>query len=164
MERMGGSESLIDIVVAFQRAIRSFELFVRPIMRREGLNDLGTANVLMLLGIGETSQKVSALVRDGRYCSSNASYSLTALERNGLILRERDPNDGRSRIVSPTERGIAVIRSIRDAADRSEESIEEAIAIVARFEERLVDAVSEDDVSDADQGSVQSGRPHLDPA
>lgn len=161
---MDGSDSLIDIVVAFQRAIRSFELFVRPIMRREGLSDLGTANVLMLLGIGETSQKVSSLVRDGRYCSSNASYSLTALERNGLIIRERDPADGRSRIVSPTDRGIAVIRSIRDAADRSDESIEAAIAIVTRFEERLVDAVSEDDVSAAGQGSALPGRHHLDPA
>ncbi|WP_163552952.1 MarR family transcriptional regulator [Candidatus Frankia alpina] len=57
----------------------------------------------------------AALARLEQISPQAMGATLGALEARGLVERRRDPADGRQVILSPTEPGLAALRSRRDA-------------------------------------------------
>jgi DNA-binding MarR family transcriptional regulator len=47
--------------------------------------------------------------------ASTATRQVAAMERDGLVRRERDPEDGRGTVISPTASGLAKYRAVRRA-------------------------------------------------
>jgi DNA-binding MarR family transcriptional regulator len=47
--------------------------------------------------------------------ASTATRQVAAMERDSLIRRERDPNDGRGAVISPTANGLSKYRAVRRA-------------------------------------------------
>ena len=60
-------------------------------------------------------QNVSALAARLNLDGSTVTRQVTALERDGLVERQRDPNDGRGTVIEPTGRGIAQVDAVRQA-------------------------------------------------
>lgn len=140
-------ETFLDLTrIQQQVERRSAELFAR-----EGLEDVTPpqANVLLVLmqeGQPLTARRLAELlalseVTIGRF--------LTHLERHGWIARERDPQDGRARLVRPTARTrrtlprfIAVANALLDQAFTGFDETELAALgqAVARVSQNLRDA------------------------
>jgi DNA-binding MarR family transcriptional regulator len=57
------------------------------------------------------SALADALTLDG----STVTRQLTALQRDGLIERRPDPEDGRGTVISATERGLRQVEAVREA-------------------------------------------------
>jgi DNA-binding MarR family transcriptional regulator len=60
-------------------------------------------------------QNVSALAARLNLDGSTVTRQVTALERDGLVERRRDPNDGRGTVIEPTGRGITQVDAVRQA-------------------------------------------------
>jgi DNA-binding MarR family transcriptional regulator len=60
-------------------------------------------------------QNVSALAARLNLDGSTVTRQVIALERDGLVERQRDPNDGRGTVIEPTDRGIAQVDAVRQA-------------------------------------------------
>ena len=60
-------------------------------------------------------QNVSALAARLNLDGSTVTRQVTALERDGLVERRRDPHDGRGTVIEPTERGLAQVDAVRHA-------------------------------------------------
>lgn len=123
-----------DVAVAYQRAIRSFDEFVRPVLREFGLPGLGVSQVLFLINIGDGERRVSELVRQERYAGSNASYALSSLVECGLVARSLDERDRRVRVVSLTPTGQALLKAIRNVSVGKSGAIGAALSTVSEFE------------------------------
>jgi DNA-binding MarR family transcriptional regulator len=60
-------------------------------------------------------QNVSALAARLNLDGSTVTRQVIALERDGLVERQRDPKDGRGTVIEPTDRGIAQVDAVRQA-------------------------------------------------
>jgi DNA-binding MarR family transcriptional regulator len=129
-------------MVAFQRSLRRFENTVRPVLRDEKLSELGFTNVYMLLTVGEGGRRQADLVNDDSYAGSNVTYAISTLTREGLVLRTKDPEDGRVRIIVPTERGRRLIRTINEKCLAEPSHIAAALKVVNNFESRFKPAAA----------------------
>lgn len=88
------------------------------------------------------STLAAALNLDG----STVTRQLTALQRDGLVERRRDPDDGRGTVISATERGLDQVEAVRAARRevygsvlrhyRPEEK-QELAGVLERFNEAL---------------------------
>ena len=58
---------------------------------------------------------VSALAGRLNLDGSTVTRQVTALERDGLIERRRDPRDGRGTVIAPTEKGLTQVDAVRQA-------------------------------------------------
>ncbi|QCI67342.1 MarR family winged helix-turn-helix transcriptional regulator [Phreatobacter stygius] len=91
-------------------------LFARAIDRR--LKEIGVSSghlpVFFALGDGAAlSQK--ALTEAAAIEQPTMAATLTRMERDGLILRRPDPQDGRSTLISLTPDAIEKMRAVREA-------------------------------------------------
>lgn len=126
-----------EVAVGYQRAMRVFENFVRPVLAAHGVERIGMGNALFLYIIGETSRRVSELVREQGYGGSNASYSMALLEKDGLIERFTDADDKRIRRVALTPTGTALYRAMREACRGETTAVHEALRGLSVFESVL---------------------------
>jgi Transcriptional regulators len=129
-----------EVAVAFQRAIRSFDEFVKPILVRFDIAQLGLTNILFLISVGDQPKRVADLVRQQRYAGSNASYALSALIAAGLVERRCDENDKRVRVVSLTPLGRAVLDEIRSVSEGNGRQICAALETIDAFETHVTAA------------------------
>ena len=60
-------------------------------------------------------QNVSALADRLNLDGSTVTRQVTALQRDGLVERHRDPHDGRGTVIAPTDRGLAQVDAVRRA-------------------------------------------------
>jgi len=126
-----------DVAARYQRAIRSFDEFVKPVLCAHGIEHLGIPIILFLISVGDRPQRVVDLVRDQRYAGSNASYALAQLVDADLIERHPDETDARIRVVALTERGRAVLASIREASVGDPRHIDQALRTISLFESQV---------------------------
>jgi DNA-binding MarR family transcriptional regulator len=63
----------------------------------------------------EGTMNVSALAAALNLDGSTVTRQLTALQQDGLIERQRDPEDGRGTVISATERGLHQVEAVREA-------------------------------------------------
>lgn len=126
-----------DVAVGYQRVMRVFESFVRPVLADHGVERIGIGNALFLYIIGDGKRRVAELVREQGYAGSNASYSMMQLEAVGLIERSVDPGDKRVRFVCLTDTGSALLSAMREACKGDRSDIDGALKGISAFQATL---------------------------
>jgi DNA-binding MarR family transcriptional regulator len=79
---------------------------------------------------------------------STVTRQVTALQRDGLAERHRDPRDGRGTVIAPTEKGLAQVNAVRQARRALYDKVlhdwsAEERAGLARTLERLTTSIDE---------------------
>ncbi len=107
----------------FNRVQRLFARIVDDQLRELGLR-FAQVPVLATLQDG-TPRSQKALARIAEIEQPSMAQILARMERDGLIRRERDPNDARSTLISLTATALARLPSARQAMQRaSREAVE----------------------------------------
>jgi len=89
-----------------------------------GFTDLVPAHLAVLRYPGPDGRRPSDLAADVGMTRQAMNYLLGQLERSGYLVRDDDPDDRRSRRVRLTERGHAVVRTIRASVAGIEAELE----------------------------------------
>lgn len=63
-------------------------------------------------------QNVSALAAALNLDGSTVTRQVAALLRDGLVIRERDPQDGRGAVISASASGVARLAAVREAREK----------------------------------------------
>jgi DNA-binding MarR family transcriptional regulator len=111
-----------------------------------GFTDLVPAHFAVLRYPGPANRRPSDLAAEVGMTRQAMNYLLGQLERSGYILRDDDPDDRRSRRVRLTERGDAVVRTIRATVADIETELAQELGRehFAELRERLVELNASD--------------------
>ncbi len=90
-------------------------------LHERGFADLDAAHLGVIQYPGPQGLRPSELAERLRMSKQAVNYQLGELERLGYIERRPDPEDGRSRRIALTERGVAAGHTIRDAVSEMEQ-------------------------------------------
>lgn len=90
-------------------------------LHERGFDDLDAAHLGVIQYPGPQGLRPSELAERLRMSKQAVNYQLGELERLGYIERRPDPEDGRSRRIALTERGVAAGHTIRDAVSEMEQ-------------------------------------------
>lgn len=137
MKRSDDTASWSDVAAGYQRAIRSFDEFVKPVLAACNHDRLGLTHVLFLITIGDRPQRVADLIKEQRYPGSNASYALSHLVEAGLVSSQADQQDARVRVVTLTKQGNYLLRRIRSVSAGDANQIAAALNTISAFEAGL---------------------------
>ncbi len=93
-------------------------------------------------------QNVSALAGRLNLDGSTVTRQVTALQRDGLVERHRDPRDGRGTVIEPTQKGLTQVNAVRLARRALYDKMlhnwtPEERAELARSLERLTTSIDE---------------------
>ena len=93
-------------------------------------------------------QNVSALAARLNLDGSTVTRQVTALQRDGLVERHRDPRDGRGTVIEPTQKGLTQVNAVRLARRALYDKMlhnwtPEERAELARSLERLTTSIDE---------------------
>ncbi|MBP2314246.1 MarR family winged helix-turn-helix transcriptional regulator [Azospirillum soli] len=115
-----------------ERMHRRFLDVVRAGLLKQGIDDIGPVQALMVMLIGDDEPSVRDLMERGYYLGSNASYSLKILVEAGYIDRGASQRDRRTARLRLSEKGqvlraeltkleqfqaAALVRNENEAAD-----------------------------------------------
>jgi DNA-binding MarR family transcriptional regulator len=103
-------------------------------LHEDGFIDLNAAHLPLLRYPGPHKRRPSELATAARMSRQAMNYLLGEMERLGYLTRDDDPDDRRSKRVHLTERGQAVVRTIRRTVRRIEAEWEQELG-AARFAE-----------------------------
>lgn len=101
-----------DLARLVERMHRRYLDVVRSGLLRLGAEDLGPAQALMIMLIGDDELSVRDLMERGYYLGSNASYSLKQLVEAGYVERGANQRDRRAARLRLTERGRTLRREL----------------------------------------------------
>lgn len=118
----GPQVSCFDLARLLERSSRRFSGLIAAELTRRGVDDIGPAQVMVLLAIGDTELSVGELLDRGNYVGSNISYYLKQLTDGDYIERVTSQRDKRSARIRLTERGRQLCADLRDAAKAFERS------------------------------------------
>jgi DNA-binding MarR family transcriptional regulator len=90
-------------------------------LHERGFDDLDAAHLGVIQYPGPQGLRPSELAERLRMSKQAVNYQLGELERLGYIERRPDPEDGRSRRIALTQRGVAAGHTIRDAVSEMEQ-------------------------------------------
>ncbi|CAO3433741.1 MarR family winged helix-turn-helix transcriptional regulator [Azospirillum doebereinerae] len=110
-EQPGESLDLADyhgLARLIERMHRRYLDVVRVGLLKQGVEDIGPVQALMIMLIGEDDLSVRDLMERGYYLGSNASYSLKILVDAGYINRAASPRDRRTARLQLTDKGRAL--------------------------------------------------------
>ena len=109
-------------------------------LHEDGFTDLNAAHFPLLRYPGPENRRPSELASDARVTKQAMNYLLGELERLGYLIRRDDPVDRRSKRIHLTERGHAVVRTIRRTVRRIEAEWEQELgpAQFAQLRELLI--------------------------
>jgi DNA-binding MarR family transcriptional regulator len=126
-----------------------------------GFTDLNAAHLPLLRYPGPENRRPSELASEARMTKQAMNYLLGELERLGYLIRRDDPADRRSKRVHLTERGQAVVRTIRRTVRRIEAEWEQELgpSQFAQLRDLLID-LNETSIV---RGQVQGPRPRTAP-
>jgi DNA-binding MarR family transcriptional regulator len=110
-------------------------------LHEDGFTDLNAAHLPLLRYPGPENRRPSELASDARMTKQAMNYLLGEFERLGYLTRRDDPEDRRSKRIHLTERGHAVVRTIRRTVRRIEAELQEELgpARFVRLRELLTD-------------------------
>jgi MarR family transcriptional regulator, 2-MHQ and catechol-resistance regulon repressor len=132
-DRARRSDALaVETATELSRSVGALSARLLPPLQKEfGLTEsqLGVLEALHHLGPLTQSQLCRRILRSG----SNVTTVVDNLERNGLVRRERDPDDRRVQVVHLTPQGAALIER---ALPGHVERIAEALAALTADEQR----------------------------
>ncbi|PWC34512.1 transcriptional regulator [Azospirillum sp. TSO35-2] len=106
-----------------ERMHRRYLDVVRVGLSKQGIEDIGPVQALMVMLIGEDELSVRDLMERGYYLGSNASYSLKILVDAGYINRAANQRDRRTARLQLTDKG----RELWDGLRRMEQAQAEAL-------------------------------------
>lgn len=100
-------------------------------LRDAGFDDVLPAHLSVLQHPGPDGQRPGLLATRTNLSKQAMNHLLRQLERGGYIVREPDPEDGRSRLVRLTEQGRAAVEVIGEAVRKIETSWVELLGVRA---------------------------------
>jgi DNA-binding MarR family transcriptional regulator len=104
-----------ELARMIERVNRRFASLLRTEMAKLGIDDVGPAQAMVLLAIGDVELSVGELLDRGHYVGSNISYYLKQLADGGYIDRVASQRDKRSARIRVTEKGEQLCANLRDA-------------------------------------------------
>jgi MarR family transcriptional regulator, exopolysaccharide II synthesis transcriptional activator len=104
-----------ELARMIERVNRRFASLLRTEMTKLGIEDVGPAQAMVLLAIGDVELSVGELLDRGHYVGSNISYYLKQLADGGYIDRVASQRDKRSARIRVTEKGEKLCANLRDA-------------------------------------------------
>ncbi|WEX75701.1 MarR family transcriptional regulator [Sinorhizobium numidicum] len=105
-----------ELARLMERASRRFSGLVRAELTKLGVDDIGAAQAMVLLAIGDAELSVAELLDRGHYVGSNVSYYLKQLADGDYIDRVASQRDKRSARIKLSEKGRRLRADLRDAA------------------------------------------------
>ncbi len=112
-----------ELARLMERASRRFSGLVRAELTKLRVDDIGPAQAMVLLAIGDSELSVAELLDRGHYVGSNVSYYLKQLADGDYIDRVASQRDKRSARIKLTEKGRRLRASLRDAAMTYERAV-----------------------------------------
>lgn len=112
-----------ELARLMERASRRFSGLVRAELTKLRVDDIGPAQAMILLAIGDSELSVAELLDRGHYVGSNVSYYLKQLADGDYIDRVASQRDKRSARIKLTEKGRQLRTNLRDAAMAYERAI-----------------------------------------
>lgn len=112
-----------ELARLMERASRRFSGLVRAELTRLRVDDIGPAQAMVLLAIGDSELSVAELLDRGHYVGSNVSYYLKQLADGDYIDRVASQRDKRSARIKLTEKGRQLRANLRDAAMTYERAV-----------------------------------------
>lgn len=112
--------SYFELARLMDRASRRFTSLIRTELVRSGFDDIGAAQVMILLVIDNSEITVRELLDRGHYMGSNISYYLKRLTDGDYIHRIASRNDKRSAFLKLTSKGSELCAGLRRATDTYE--------------------------------------------
>lgn len=127
------SHSTTQVLAALRRIIRAIDLHSRALVRRYGLT--GPQLVVLKELVGTSPQSVSALAAEVNLSQATVTGILDRLERKDMVTRQRDSNDRRKVLVSPTS---AARDALAGAPPLLQEHFTAAFAAMANWEQTQI--------------------------
>jgi len=121
-----GDNSLVtyfELARVMERASRRFSGLLRAELTKLGVDDIGPAQAMVLLAIGDAELSVGALLDRGHYVGSNISYYLKQLADGDYIDRIASQRDKRSARIRLSVKGRQVCAGLREAAKGYERAL-----------------------------------------
>ncbi|MBP1884572.1 MarR family transcriptional regulator [Sinorhizobium mexicanum] len=112
-----------ELARVMERASRRFSGLLRTELSKIGVDDIGPAQAMVLLAIGEAELSVGELLDRGYYMGSNISYYLKQLGDGDYIDRIASQRDKRSARIRLSEKGRKLCASLREAARSYERAL-----------------------------------------
>ena len=102
------------------RVLRGMERRVQTLFNEEGIENLTPAqgNVLMLLFHRREPTRAKILAQEFSVSEVTMGRFVHALEASGWVKRDRDPNDARAWLVSPTPQAYGTLGSLITVSNR----------------------------------------------
>ncbi len=122
----GGDAALIsyfELARVMERASRRFSGLVRAELNKLGVDDIGSAQAMVLLAIGDAELSVGELLDRGHYVGSNISYYLKQLADGDYIDRIASQRDKRSARIRLSDKGRQLCVGLREAARSYERAL-----------------------------------------
>ena len=104
-----------ELARMIERVNRRFAGVLRNEMTRIGIDDVGPAQAMVLLAIGDVELSVGELLDRGHYVGTNISYYLKQLGDGGYIDRVASQRDRRSARIRLTDKGEQLCTALRNA-------------------------------------------------
>ncbi|SDP91706.1 DNA-binding transcriptional regulator, MarR family [Phyllobacterium sp. YR620] len=104
-----------ELARMIERVNRRFAGVLRNEMTKLGIEDVGPAQAMVLLAIGDVELSVGELLDRGHYVGSNISYYLKQLADGGYIDRVASQRDKRSARIRLTQKGEQLCADLRNA-------------------------------------------------
>lgn len=112
-----------ELARLMERASRRFSGLIRAELTKLRVDDIGPAQAMILLAIGDSELSVAELLDRGHYVGSNVSYYLKQLGDGDYIDRVASQRDKRSARIKLTEKGRRLRANLRDAATTYERAV-----------------------------------------
>jgi DNA-binding MarR family transcriptional regulator len=98
-----------NVLISLRRIIQAIDLHSRQLARQHGIT---TPQLIILKQIqGQEAMTVSEVARQVSLKQATVTDILNRLERNGLVLREKDTNDRRQVLVKETDVGKKLLET-----------------------------------------------------
>lgn len=101
-------------------AHRDVETRVMDTLASEGVTDVTPAQSRLLQRLGPSGSRLTDLAEQARVTKQTAGALVDELERSGYVIRRRDPSDARARLVTLTDKGVTLCRTVADEVTRIE--------------------------------------------
>lgn len=145
------NKDYVELTQLIERLHRRFLDVLRTELKRMGIRDLNGVQALLLANIGEEEIVIRDLIERGYYQGSNVSYNIKKLTDMGYLEPERAEHDRRSVTIKVTDKGLEVVKSVRELEARNaeqfigqlggDEKIGEAAATLRRLERTWADYI-----------------------